>query len=52
MLITVTNNQKKIPRTLAITAKLKVWNTTWTLIKINNSETIRNKQQKQIEIKK
>ena len=33
MLITVTNNQKKIPRTLAITANLKVWNTTWTLKK-------------------
>ena len=33
MLITVTNNLKKIPRTLATTANLKVRNTTWTLIK-------------------
>ena len=43
MLITVTNNQKKIPRTLATTANLNVRNTTWTLIKINSSKIIRSK---------
>ena len=38
-------SEKKIPRTLATTANLKVRNKTWKLIQINSSEIIRNKQQ-------